>query len=180
MKEIVFAGFGGQGVLTMGLLVAHIGMNNNKEVSWIPSYGSEMRGGTANCSVKVSDEQIASPYVKKSDILVVLNEPSLEKFQESVKPGGTIIVNKSMVHDFVFRKDLKIYEVEANDIAIKSNNHKGVNIVMLGALCSATNLFDRDTFAEGINKYFAKKSMLMEKNMAVFEGGYLTVVEKVS
>lgn len=177
MKEIIFAGFGGQGVLTMGLVVAHIGMNNDNEVSWIPSYGSEMRGGTANCSVKISDDKIASPYIKKSDILVALNEPSLKKFKESVKANGIIIVNKSMVKEFSFRKDLKVYEIEANDIALKNKNNKGVNIAMLGALCKTSVLFDKETFLKGISEYFAKKRTFKEKNIAVFEDGYNTAVE---
>ena len=99
LKQFVFAGFGGQGILTAGMILAHIGSLYGKEVIWMPSYGSEMRGGTANCSVKISDEAIASPFIKKIDYLIAMNKPSLDKFLPQVKHGGTIIVDSSIVDE---------------------------------------------------------------------------------
>src|SRR6056297_2599678 len=117
MLNIICAGFGGQGVLTAGLILAKTAMDNDKNVTWIPSYGSEMRGGTANCNVKIYDDKISSPFVKKIDILIAMNKPSIIKFEPKVRPGGMIISNKSIVTGWNFREDIKIVEVEATAIA---------------------------------------------------------------
>src|SRR5665647_1267652 len=118
MTGIICAGFGGQGVLTMGLILANCAMLAENEVTWIPSYGAEMRGGTANCSIKIGKEPIASPYINKTDVLIAMNEPSLKKFENDVISGGTIIVNSSIVKEKIKRSDVRVINVDANEIAI--------------------------------------------------------------
>lgn len=178
MLEIISAGFGGQGVLTAGLILAKVSMDNGKNVTWIPSYGSEMRGGTANCNVKVSDNEIASPFVKKIDVLIAMNGPAIDKFESSMKEGGTIIVNSSMIKDRKFREDLNIVEVPANDIARDLNNPRGANIAILGGLVKVTNVLEKDAFADGIDKFFADKGKVNELNRLCFEKGYDFVSNK--
>ncbi|MCF8011101.1 MAG: 2-oxoacid:acceptor oxidoreductase family protein [Clostridiales bacterium] len=172
MPNLIFAGFGGQGVLTAGLIVAKTGMDNGKNVTWIPSYGSEMRGGTANCNVKIDDGKISSPFVKQIDILVAMNVPSLAKFEPMVSSEGTIIANKSMVKDWDFRSDLKVVEVEATSIAEELNNPKGSNIVILGALAMSGQLFDKDVMEKGVEAFFASKGKNNPKNRECFLKGF--------
>lgn len=175
MMEIISAGFGGQGVLTAGLILAKVAMDNGKNVTWIPSYGSEMRGGTANCGVKISDDEIASPFVKKIDVLIAMNAPAIDKFEKSIKSGGILVVNSSMVKNREYREDIKVVEVPANDIAHEANNPRGVNITVLGAFIKATNLLDKDIFAKGIEDFFASKGKVNPANGVCFEMGYNSV-----
>lgn len=175
MMEIISAGFGGQGVLTAGLILAKVAMDNGKNVTWIPSYGSEMRGGTANCGVKISDNEIASPFVKHIDVLIAMNGPSIDKFENKIKPGGTLIVNSSMVKGREYRDDIKVVEVPANDIANELNNPRGTNIAILGAFIKATNILDKDTFAMGIEDFFKSKGKVNPANRICFEMGYNSV-----
>lgn len=172
MMEVISAGFGGQGVLTAGLILAKIAMDNGKNVTWIPSYGSEMRGGTANCGVKISENDIASPFVKNIDVLIAMNAPSIDKFEKMIKPGGTLIVNSSMVKGREYREDINVVEVPANDIAHDANNPRGVNIAILGAFIKATNILDKETFAKGIENFFADKGKVNPANEICFEMGY--------
>lgn len=176
MPNIICAGFGGQGVLTAGLIVAKTGMNNGKNVTWIPSYGSEMRGGTANCNVKISDGKISSPFVKKVDILVAMNVPSIAKFEPMMNEGGLIVYNSSLVKDWNFRSDLKIVSVDATDIANELGNLKGANIVMLGALAATGELFDNKVMGEGIEEFFVSKGKNNPKNKDCFEKGFETAI----
>lgn len=171
-KQIVFAGFGGQGVLTAGMVVASIGAALNKEVTWIPSYGSEMRGGTANCSVKVSEEPIASPFVKNIDILVAMNEPSTAKFLPSVRDGGIVIVDTSIVKDVPERKNIEIERVPATDLCQKMDYGRGANICMLGALAACAGLYEKEEFESGIKRFFSKGSSFDESNINAFRVGY--------
>lgn len=175
MLNIICAGFGGQGVLTAGLILAKTAMNHDKNVTWIPSYGSEMRGGTANCNLKISDEEIASPFVKEIDILICMNLPSMIKFEPMVKSGGIIISNKSLVKDWNFRSDVKNFEVEATSLAEKLENPKGANIVMLGALAANGDLFTRDVLEKGIEEFFTAKGKNNPKNKECFSKGFETV-----
>lgn len=175
MTEIICAGFGGQGILTMGLILARVGMRQGLHVTWIPSYGSEMRGGTANCHVKISAEPISSPFVKQIDILVAMNEPSLVKFEPFVKSGAVALANASIVKDYPFRQDIEVFQVEANDLAAQVDHPKGANIVMLGALTAATQLFERQVMAEGIDEFFASKGKQIPKNRLCFDLGYEAV-----
>jgi 2-oxoglutarate ferredoxin oxidoreductase subunit gamma len=175
MPNIICAGFGGQGVLTAGLIIAKTGMDNNKNVTWIPSYGSEMRGGTANCNVKIAEGKIASPFVKQIDILIAMNKPSMKKFETMLRPGGLVISNRSIVGDWNFRKDIRVVEVDATFIADSLGNPKGANIVMLGALAATGELFDRETMAKGIEEFFTLKGKDNTKNVKNFEKGYESI-----
>ena len=133
VERNIFAGFGGQGVLLMGQLLAAAGMKEGKNTSWIPSYGPEMRGGTANCSVMLSEQEIDSPLVTRPTSLIVMNRPSLEKFEDSVVPGGSIFVNSSMIDIKVKRTDVNAYYVPCTEIATELGNPKVSNMIMLGA-----------------------------------------------
>lgn len=135
LEEMVFAGFGGQGVLSMGTILAYAAMKEGKNVSWMPSYGPEMRGGTANCMVNISDKEISSPIVNEYDMAVVLNLPSLHKFEPNIKQNGILIWESSTIKEKPKRKDIKAYEIPAINIAAeKLKNVKVMNMVVLGAL----------------------------------------------
>ena len=146
LKEMVFAGFGGQGVLSLGTLIAYAAMKEGKEVSWFPSYGPEMRGGTANCMVNVSDDKISSPIDTKFDIAVVFNKPSLEKFEPKVKKGGILIWESSNIEKGPTRKDINSYAVPAiKTAADKLKNLKVMNMVAMGALLKADKIVKKDS-----------------------------------
>ncbi len=132
--EFLFAGFGGQGVMFAGQVLAYAAMDNGKQVTWIPSYGPEMRGGTANCTVVIADEEIGSPLVNHPPAILVMNLPSLEKYEPLVKPGGVLIVNSSMVDREVKRTDITSVAIPANDIAEEAGDKRMANVVALGAL----------------------------------------------
>jgi 2-oxoglutarate ferredoxin oxidoreductase subunit gamma len=132
-QEIIIAGFGGQGVLSMGQIIAYAAMEGNKEVSWMPSYGPEMRGGTANCTVIVSDSRISSPIVTKFDSAIILNQPSIEKFENAVKPGGLLIYEKSTILQPPARKDIEVLAIPGLDEAQKLKSKQVANMVLLGA-----------------------------------------------
>ena len=135
--EVIFAGFGGQGVILAGKILALAGMSEDKNVSHIPSYGAEMRGGTANCSVIVSDEEVASPVIEHPDVVVALNKPSMAKFEQWLKPGGLLIYNSSLIDAKPARADIRAIALPANDIAAECGNERGVNMVALGCLAKA-------------------------------------------
>jgi 2-oxoglutarate ferredoxin oxidoreductase subunit gamma len=134
--EIILAGFGGQGVLFAGQLLAYAAMDHGKEVTWIPSYGPEMRGGTANCTVVISDEAIGSPNVRHPKAAIVFNQPSLEKYEPLVAPGGVLVVNASLISHTATRSDLTVVMVPANEIAEEIGDKRLTNMVMIGALVS--------------------------------------------
>ena len=136
-KTFIFAGFGGQGMLLIGKFMAMSCMLDGKHVSWLPSYGPEMRGGTANCSVIVSDDPVASPLVDKADVIVAMNRPSLDKFEEHVKPGGVLVINSSIIDRKSVRDDIKVVYCDANAIAESVGNPKGANVAILGAVMAA-------------------------------------------
>ncbi len=135
--EIIFAGFGGQGVILAGKILALAGMSEEKNVSHIPAYGAEMRGGTANCSVIVSDEEVASPIIEHPDVVIALNKPSMTKFEPSIKPGGLLIYNSSLIDSKPQRSDIRTLALPANDIAAECGNERGVNMVALGCVAKA-------------------------------------------
>lgn len=172
MTGIICSGFGGQGVLTMGLILANTAMLVGNEVTWIPSYGAEMRGGTANCSVKISKNPIASPYVNKIDVLIAMNEPSLNRFESQVVPGGTIILNTSIVKQKVTRTDVKVVEVAANDIAAELNNLRAVNLIVLGTFVAVTDVMTKKDMSDGILKYFEGRNIDHDLNIKAYEKGY--------
>lgn len=170
-EEILIAGFGGQGVLFLGQIFAHIGMKKGYNVSWLPSYGPEMRGGTANCSVIISNEMIGSPIVFNPDTLFVLNKPSLEKFESSVKKYGLMLVNSSLVDVKAKRDDINIYYIPATDIASKLGSVRVANIVMLGAYLKLKEIFLPGDVEE-ILKEFAKTEEIYDLNCKALEEGF--------
>jgi 2-oxoglutarate ferredoxin oxidoreductase subunit gamma len=146
LVETIFSGFGGQGVLSMGKLLAYAAMKEGKEVSWMPSYGPEMRGGTANCGVNVSDEAISSPVVTEYDVVVVLNQPSLKKFEPRVKKGGILIWESSTIKEGPTRKDINVYALPAIDLATNElKNVKVMNMLVLGALVKLREIVKKES-----------------------------------
>jgi 2-oxoglutarate ferredoxin oxidoreductase subunit gamma len=150
--EIIFAGFGGQGVLSMGQIIAYAAMLEGKEVSWMPSYGPEMRGGTANCIVIVSDGRISSPIVTKFDSAVTLNQPSLDKFENAVKPGGFLIYEKSTIINPPTRKDIEIFSISAIEEAQTLGKKQVANMVLLGAFLQKRSIIKPDYLLKALRK----------------------------
>lgn len=171
IHEIVMAGFGGQGVMLIGQLMTYGGMLANKQVSWIPSYGPEMRGGTANCSVIVSDEPIGAPIVSEPTAVIAMNLPSLDKFEPLLVPGGILIINSSLIERKAKRDDIQVHYVAANDIAAELGNSKVANMVVLGALLAATNAVDSESVLKAFGKMFAKKPELLSINQQALNRG---------
>jgi 2-oxoglutarate ferredoxin oxidoreductase subunit gamma len=136
-EEIIIAGFGGQGVLSMGKILAYSGLMDDKEVTWMPSYGPEQRGGTANVTVILADSKISSPILDQYDIVVALNQQSLDKFAPKVKPGGTLIFDTNGIHNRPNREDIKIYPIDAMEATLEIGNSKAYNMVVMGALLQA-------------------------------------------
>ncbi|MFP4432043.1 MAG: 2-oxoacid:acceptor oxidoreductase family protein [Spirochaetaceae bacterium] len=155
IDRIICAGFGGQGVMSMGRLIAYTGMQEGREVSWLPSYGPEMRGGTANCHVLVSDTPIGSPVISKDATAVIaMNLPSVTKFQGELAPGKLLIYNSDLIENVDFRTDIDVLPVPANAIAREVGNPKGANMVMLGAYIGSRGLFSLESVVEALKKVF--------------------------
>jgi len=167
-QEIIFAGFGGQGILSMGKFLAYAGMDANMNVSWLPSYGPEMRGGTANCSVIVSDQPVGSPIVTDPTTVVVMNRPSLDKFEEQITKGGLLIMDSDLVNRESERNDIEVIKIPAQTEAEKIGNKRIANMVLLGALVEKTKIVEMDVLIEalrvhGKEKFFeANKKALMK------------------
>lgn len=171
-QEVIIAGFGGQGVLFAGQLLAYTAMDHGKEVTWIPSYGPEMRGGTANCTVVISDEEIGSPLVKNPTAVIAMNLPSLEKFEDLVEPGGVLVVNASMINREVERKDITVVSVPANDIAAELGSERSVNMVLLGALLSNLDLLPLAALEKGLEDHLPERHQkLLKANVAALRRG---------
>ena len=151
-EEIVIAGFGGQGVLSMGKILAYSGLMEDKEVTWMPSYGPEQRGGTANVTVIVSDERISSPILNMYDTAVVLNQQSLDKFEKMVKPGGVLIYDSYGINTPPTRTDIKIYRIEATEATIEINNSKAFNMIVLGAYLKVKPIVTIENVLKGLKK----------------------------
>jgi len=171
-QEIVLAGFGGQGVLLIGKLLSYAGMKKGLEVTWMPAYGPEMRGGTCNCTVVISEKPIGSPMSKNPHGLIALNLPSLDKFEDSVRKDGVIVVNTSLINRKVKRTDVKVLEVPANEIAIECGSAKAGNMVALGAFLGATKIEELDKVKETISEAFASKPKLIDVNHKALERGF--------
>ena len=160
-KEVIMAGFGGQGVMAIGKNLVKAGMEEGYEVTWVPSYGPEMRGGTSNCSVIISDTRIGTPVIDHPTELIAMNRPSLDTFEETVLPGGSIFINSSAVSkdvEDIDRNDVKIYHIPCEDIAIELGNPKVGNMVMLGAYIGATHALKVSTVETMIEKIFEGKN----------------------
>jgi 2-oxoglutarate ferredoxin oxidoreductase subunit gamma len=170
--EVLMAGFGGQGMLLSGKLLAYAAMSKNMEVSWLPSYGPEMRGGTANVTVCISDKPVGSPYISAPQALLVMNQPSLIKFAPQVKPGGLIVVNSSLVPIKADRNDCSVVYIAANELAKKAGTTRAANLVMLGAYVGWTGIVDKETTIKMIEKQFAKKAKFIPANVAAFHAGH--------
>jgi 2-oxoglutarate ferredoxin oxidoreductase subunit gamma len=170
-KEVQFAGFGGQGILVSAKLLAKAAMKQGSQVAWVPSYGPEMRGGTAYCTVVIGDKTIGSPIIKEPSHLVAMNRPSLEKFASSVKPGGIILINSSLIPVDSKRDDVDEMIVPVNDVAIKVGNVKCANIVALSAFAARSKLVDMDILRECIKEEFASKAKLIPMNMDAVDKG---------
>lgn len=151
-EEIIIAGFGGQGVLSMGKILAYSGLMEDKEVTWLPSYGPEQRGGTANVTVIISDERISSPILDSYDVAVVLNQQSLDKFESKVKPGGVLIYDSYGINREPTRNDVKIYRVDAMDATFEMQNAKAFNMLVLGALLKVKPIVTIKSVIEGLKK----------------------------
>ncbi|MCR4426063.1 MAG: 2-oxoacid:acceptor oxidoreductase family protein [Firmicutes bacterium] len=156
-EEIVMAGFGGQGVMVMGQLLSYAGMLEGKSVSWFPSYGPEMRGGTANCSVVVASEPIGSPVVTEPTCVVAMNRPSLDRFERAIRPGGVLVYNSSLIDRKPERKDVRVIAVPANEIAIELGNDKVANMCALGALIAATRVVKIESVVESLKKVLPER-----------------------
>ncbi len=171
-NEIIIAGFGGQGIMLAGQLLTHAGMVEGRHVSWIPSYGPEMRGGTANCSVVISDREISSPIVTDPTILIAFNQPSLEKFEKCVKPHGFIFYNSSIIKREPQNPNASSFGIPVNEIADELGSPKVANMVMLGAFLKITNIVSPETLLASLDKILgrAKKNMLSLNEKALKAG----------
>lgn len=168
-KEIIFAGFGGQGILTAGKFLAYAAMDKGFNVSWLPSYGPEMRGGTANCSVIISDEEVGSPVISEADIVVVMNKPSLDKFSKSMRDNGTLIIDSDMVKDETDFGDIEVYKINAESKAEKLGDKRNANMILLGFLIEKLKIISIDDILNSIR--FHGKKEYYELNKAAIELG---------
>lgn len=172
LQEAIFAGFGGQGVLSMGMILAYAGMIEDKQVCWMPSYGPEMRGGTANAVTIVSTDLISSPIISRYDTVVALNQPSVDKFEEKVKVGGNLIYDSTNILVPPTRSDINIYAVPGSEEAVKLKNIKVLNLIMLGAFIKATNAVDEATIPKALAQVLPERyHKLIPLNMEAFNVG---------
>jgi 2-oxoglutarate ferredoxin oxidoreductase subunit gamma len=170
--KTVFAGFGGQGVLMMGYAFAVSAMWEDKEVTYLPSYGAEVRGGTANCTVAISDEEIASPIASSPDYAVVMNKPSLFAFQNKLQSGGTLFINTTMIDETPIRKDIQIVNVDAGRLAEQMGDMRTANMVMLGAFVRTTGLVGLDNLVASLEEIFEGKKKTIDMNAKALKNGY--------
>jgi 2-oxoglutarate ferredoxin oxidoreductase subunit gamma len=178
--ELIIAGFGGQGVLSMGKILAYAGLMEDKEITWFPSYGPEQRGGTANVTVILSDERISSPVLNEYDIAIILNQPSLAKFEHSVKPGGILIYDGYGISWPPQRKDIRVYEVDAMNTASSENMSKAFNMVILGALLKTAPIVKLESVMAGLKKSLPERhhKLLPMNEKAILRG--MEVIREVN
>lgn len=171
-KTLFCAGFGGQGVMVLGQLIAYGGIKEGRYVTWLPSYGPEMRGGTANCGVTVSDREIGSPFVANADVVVTLNQPSLDKYEGAARKGGILIYNSDISSYTPKRSDIRVIPVPASALAKSVGNEKALNVIFLGVVLSLENFISYDTARETIkDKLGARKPEFLKSNLEAFELG---------
>ncbi len=171
-KQILIAGFGGQGILFAGKFLAYKGLIEEKQISWLPSYGPEMRGGTASCSIIVSDEPVGSPIISNPDTLVVMNLPSLDKYEDTVQPGGTIFVDSALIERKVKRTDVNVHYIPATRLASDNNMPKLANMIIMGKLMAEMGEFSEDTINAALAKVIsAKHSDMLEVNLNALKLG---------
>ena len=169
--NVVMAGFGGQGLMFIGKLLAYSAMKTGKHVTWIPSYGPAMRGGTANCTVVLSDEEIGSPVITSPQTLIIMNNPSLEAFEPKLQSKGMLFLNSSLITRQVTRNDVEAIAIPANDVAVKVGEKRTANMVMLGAYVAQTKVISKESVLEGLKEYFRKKMQFLDVNTQAFEEG---------
>ena len=170
--EILLAGFGGQGILFSGKLMAYQGLIENKQISWLPSYGPEMRGGTANCSVIISDEPVGSPIVSKPDCLIVMNLPSLDKYEAEVKPGGCIIADSTLIEREITREDVKVFAVPATRMATEMGTPTLANMILFGKFVKETGVISAEQIEPALKKVIpAKHADMLEVNLKAIQAG---------
>ena len=178
-EEILIAGFGGQGVLSMGKIMAYSGLMQDMEVSWMPSYGPEMRGGTANVTVIISDERISSPIIKMFDTAIILNQQSMDKFEESVKPNGVLIYDSNGITRHPERKDITIYRIEAAEEASKMKNPKIFNMIVLGGFLKIKPILKLENVIKGLKKSLPERyHKLIPMNEKALERG-MEIIRKI-
>jgi 2-oxoglutarate ferredoxin oxidoreductase subunit gamma len=170
-EDVVMAGFGGQGLMFIGKLLAYSAMKEGKNVTWIPSYGPEMRGGTANCTVVISNEEIGSPVIPRPRALIVMNNPSLETFEPRLRNNGLLLFNNSFVTRPIIRTDIKAVSIPANELAVTAGDERTANMVMLGAYIACTKVVSKESIVEGLKELFGKKIELLDKNVRAFDEG---------
>jgi 2-oxoglutarate ferredoxin oxidoreductase subunit gamma len=173
ISKTIFSGFGGQGVLMMGVSLAHSAMNSGYHVTYLPAYGAEVRGGTANCTVAVADEEIASPVASEPDYLVALTSPSLFTFQSKISPGGTIFINSSIIEARPSRKDVQVYAVPCGDMAQDLGNIRVANTIMMGAFIKKTSIVPAEIYLKSLETIMgSKKKSAAEINRKAFNAGF--------
>jgi 2-oxoglutarate ferredoxin oxidoreductase subunit gamma len=178
IEEVLFAGFGGQGILLAGQLIAKAAMDDGFFATWFPSYGPEMRGGTANCIVVYSDDEIGSPITSQYDTAVVMNQPSFDKFQKMVKPGGTLMVNTSLVEIDRRREDIEIVEVRCNQLAQEVATDRSANVVVVGAYNALRGHLKNETIEHVLRETFERKGQqVVEANLKAFAAGAGAITE---
>lgn len=171
--KFLFAGFGGQGILFAGKLLAYSGLLAEKQLSWLPSYGPEMRGGTANCSVIISDDPIGSPIVSKPDVLIAMNLPSLEKYENETVTGGIIVYDSSLICKTNFRNDVKVFGIPATELALENKLDGLANMIIFGKVIKECDAIEYDCIKKGMEKVVsAKKADLLSLNLKAVEIGY--------
>lgn len=180
LQEIVISGFGGQGVLSMGKILAFSGIMENKEVSWFPAYGPEQRGGTANVTVIISDAPISSPVVNEYDVAIVLNQPSLEKFEPKVKPGGILIYDDYGINKRAVRTDINIYQIKAMDEALSIDNTRVFNMIILGGLLKISPMVELKNVMKGLKQSLPERHhrLLPMNEQAILKGMKLIQLEQ--
>jgi 2-oxoglutarate ferredoxin oxidoreductase subunit gamma len=170
--EIIISGFGGQGVLFAGQLLSYAAMDSKKEVTWIPSYGPEMRGGTANCTVVIADEEIGAPVVRNPEVALALNLPSLDKYEPVMKPGGVLVINSSMVNRTPKRNDITVISIPGNEIAEKIGNKRVLNMIMLGAMLSKHDVLPLTAIEKALHDHLpARHKHFLQANIEALHAG---------
>ena len=172
LEEIMWAGFGGQGIMTAGKILAYAGMKEGLEVAWIPSYGPEMRGGTAYCNVVISERPVGSPILQQLHSIIVMNLPSMDKFEASVRPGGLLVINSSLIRKEATRDDIEVVRIPANDIALAAGSGRAANMAALGAFCARTSSVSFDTVKQVVEESFQRKPKVLEINMTALVRGH--------
>lgn len=170
-EDITMAGFGGQGLMFIGKLLAYSAMKEGRNVTWIPSYGPAMRGGTANCTVVVSEEEIGSPIIPRPRALIIMNNPSLEAFESQLQSGGLLLINNSLVTKQVVRKDVRAISIRGKEVAAAAGSEKAANMVMLGAYVASTKIVSASSVIEGLKELLGQKVDFLDVNVRAFEEG---------